>query len=214
MFEQALTKRAKENLAVLGRSKILKDAYLAGGTAVALQLGHRISVDFDFFTTEDFVPKMFSAKLSKLGVFIEEQTSKGTVSGIFEGIRFSLFVYKYPLLFKPLKYQFLKIADIRDIATMKIDAIATRGLKRDFVDLYFICKSGYSLAEILNFYDKKYKNLSSNLIHLQKSLVFFNDAEPDEMPRMIRQVKWEDVKKYFIREVRKLTRLYFNHSTI
>ncbi len=209
MFEQVISKKAKDNLALLGRSKILKDAYLAGGTGVALQLGHRISADFDFFATRDFIPKIFSSKLSKLGLFIEEQADKGTVSGKFEGIRFSLFVYNYPLLFAPLKYQLVNVADIRDIAAMKIDAIATRGLKRDFIDLYFICKSGYGLVEILNFYNKKYKALASNLIHIQKSLVFFDDAESDEMPMMIKPVKWEDMKKYFEREVKKLAKSYF-----
>jgi len=204
MFEQALTKRAKENLALLGRSSILGDAYLAGGTAVAMQLGHRISVDFDFFTTKDFVPKIFSARLSRLGRFDEEQASKGTILGKFEEIKFSLFVYKYSLLFPLLKYRSLNIADIRDIAAMKIDAIATRGLKRDFIDLYFICKFGYRLPEILNFYDKKYKNLASNFIHIQKSLVFFDDAEPDEIPIMIKPVKWGDVKKYFKSVVKKM----------
>ncbi|MEO0184336.1 MAG: nucleotidyl transferase AbiEii/AbiGii toxin family protein [candidate division WOR-3 bacterium] len=204
MFEKTLTKRAKENLVILGRTNILKDAYLAGGTAVALQLGHRISVDFDFFTPKNFIPKIFSAKLSRLGVFKEEQASKGTVMGDFREIRFSLFLYEYPLLFKPLKYHSLNVADIRDIAAMKIDAIATRGLKRDFVDLYFICKSGYELTEILNFYEKKYKNLASNLIHIQKSLVFFNDAESEIMPVMIKSVSWEMVKEYFVIEVKKL----------
>jgi len=204
MFEQTLTKRAKENLALLGRSNILKEAYLAGGTAVALQLGHRISMDFDFFSIKDFVPKIFSARLSRLGLFDEEQANKGTVLGKFEGIRFSLFVYKYRLLFPPIKCWSLNMADIRDIAAMKIDAIATRGLKRDFIDIYFICKSGYGLMEILHFYDKKYKNLASNLIHIQKSLVFFNDAESDEMPKMVKPVKWGDVKKYFEKEVKKL----------
>ncbi|MFH2024265.1 MAG: nucleotidyl transferase AbiEii/AbiGii toxin family protein [bacterium] len=204
MFEETLIKGAKENLAILGSSSILQDAYLAGGTAAALQLGHRISVDFDFFTTKEFVPKVFSAELSKLGSFDEEQADKGTVLGNFEGIKFSLFIYKYPLLSPLLKYLSLNIADIDDIAAMKIDAVATRGLKRDFVDLYFICESGYELAQILNSYNKKYGKLASNLIHIQKSLVFFNDAEPDEMPRMLKEVNWEEVKKYFESEVKKL----------
>ncbi len=212
MFEQTLTKRAKDSLALLGRSRILKDAYLAGGTAAALQLGHRISVDFDFFTTKGFVPKIFSKHLSKLGTFDEEQASKGTVTGKFHGIRFSFFVYEYALLFPPLKYRSLNLADVRDIAAMKIDAIATRGLRRDFIDLYFICKLGYKLTEILGFYDKKYGNLSSNLVHIQKSLVFFDDAEPDEMPKMLRPVNWDEVKKYFESEIRKLTKALFNHS--
>lgn len=80
------------------------------------------------------------------------------------------------------------MADIRDIAAMKIDAVATRGAKRDFIDLYFMCKSGYELAELLNFYNKKYGKLASNRIHIQKSLVYFNDAEEEETPKMLKQI--------------------------
>jgi hypothetical protein len=175
MFEETLIKGAKKNLALLGHSGYLKDAYLVGGTAVALQLGHRISVDFDFFTSKGFLPNAFAINLSKFGSFVVEKTDKGTILGEFEGIKFSLFIYQYPLIFHTLKYLSLNVADIRDIAAMKIDAIATRGAKRDFIDLYFICKSGYRLTEVLNFYNKKYRNLASNLIHIQKSLVFLND---------------------------------------
>ena len=98
------------------------------------------------------------------------------------------------------------MADIRDIAAMKIDAIATRGAKRDFIDLYFISKAGYRLTEIFGFYNKKYGTLASNLIHIQKSLVFFNDAELDEMPKMLKKVKWEEIKRYFEDEVKKMVK--------
>ena len=87
---------------------------------------------------------------------------------------------------------------------MKIDAVASRGVKRDFVDLYFICKSGCSLAEILGYYDKKYGKLASNLIHVQKSLVFFEDAEPDQMPTMLEKVTWDEIKDFFETEIKKL----------
>lgn len=204
MFEKTLTKGAKENLALLGGSGVLRNAYLAGGTALALQLGHRISVDFDFFIQHEFVPEIFSEKLSKLGSFNVEQVDEGTVLGIFEGIKFSLFTYKYPLLYPVLKYMSLDIADIRDVAAMKINAIAARGLKRDFIDLYFICKLGYKLSELLNFYNKKYGKLSSNRIHIKKSLVFFDDADPDEAPRMLKKVSWEEIKKYFVGEIKKI----------
>ncbi len=108
------------------------------------------------------------------------------------------------MIFPPVEYLSLSIADIRDIAAMKIDAIATRGAKRDFLDLYFICKADYRLVEILDSYNKKYGKLASNSIHIQKSLVFFNDAEADTMPKMLREVEWEEVKKYFENEVKKL----------
>ncbi len=204
MFEETLVKGAKKNLALLGKSGILQHAYLAGGTAIALQLRHRVSVDFDFFTIEDFVPKIFSVELSKLGSFNEEQADKGTVLGKFRGVKFSIFIYKYPLIFPPLKYLLLNIADIRDIAAMKIDAITTRGAKRDFIDLYFICKKGYRLTELLDFYNRKYGKLASNLIHIEKSLVFFNDAETEEMPKMLKKAQWEDVKRFFEKEVKKI----------
>ena len=91
MFEDTLVKGAKENLALLGRDGLLSDAYLAGGTAAALQLGHRISVDFDFFTPEEFLPRAFATELSKLGLFNEEQADKGTVIGEFEGNKIQYF---------------------------------------------------------------------------------------------------------------------------
>ena len=204
MFEETLIKGAKENLALLGHSEFLKDAYLAGGTAVALQLGHRISVDFDFFTSKEFLPNSIAAELSNVGSFVVEQADRGTILGEFEGIKFSLFMYQYPLIFFPLEYLSVKVADIRDIAAMKIDAIATRGAKRDFIDLFFVCKSGYRLSELLNFYNEKYGMLASNLLHIQKSLVFFNDAETDEMPRMLKDIEWEELKTFFEDEVKKL----------
>lgn len=205
MFEETLVKRTKNTLAILGKSHILDNAYLAGGTAIALQLGHRISVDFDFFTDMEFIPKVVSGELSKLAPFNEEQADKGTILGKFKEVKLSLFLYKYPLISKPLQYSSLKVANIPDIAAMKIDAIATRGAKRDFIDLYFICKECYQLSKIFDFYGKKYGKLASNRIHIQKSLVFFEDAQSDEMPEMLKPCDWEDIKKFFENEVKKLT---------
>ena len=206
MFEETLIKGTNDSLAILGRADILKDAYLAGGTAAALQIGHRISVDLDFFTPEKFAPKDFSAALSKLGPFDEAQADKGTVLGKFKGVNFSLFIYKYPLIFPAIRYLSLNIADIRDIAAMKIDAIATRGAKRDFIDLYFICRNDYHLSRILDIYDKKYKNLATTKVHIMKSLIYFEDAESEEMPEMVKKITWEDVKKFFESEVKKLVK--------
>ncbi len=87
---------------------------------------------------------------------------------------------------------------------MKMDAISSRGAKRDFIDLYYICRDGYALKDVFDFYDKKYGRLNSNFVHIQKSLVYFEDAESDEMPRMLKETQWKEVKTYFEREVRKL----------
>lgn len=203
MFEEALVSGAKDSLALLGESGLLRNAYLAGGTAAALQLGHRISVDFDFFTQKAFDPKKIAEALSHLGSFSVDQSDKGTVLGVFEGIKFSLFVYEYPLIEKTLPYLSLSLASLRDIAAMKIDAISGRGAKRDFVDLYFLCHHGFSLDDGLKFYQEKYKKLASNLIHIQKSLVYFDDAEADEMPNMLKPVQWDHVKRFFEQEVKR-----------
>lgn len=209
MFTKTLFGNTKNALALLGRSHLLDKAYLAGGSACALQLGHRISVDLDFFTPKEFNGKSLIKSLKKIGRFKVDQQSWGTILGTMEGIKFSIFVYKYPALF-PYKSLFnINILDLRDIAAMKVDAISTRGIKRDFIDLYFICQKGITLKEALIFYDNKYSSLSSNVVHIQKSLVYFVDAEIAEMPQMIKKVDWQEVKKFFEREVRKIVMTKF-----
>ncbi len=206
MFTETLFGNTKKALAVLGKSHLLDNAYLAGGTACALQIGHRISVDLDFFTPQEFNPKELSRSLRNIGKFKLDRQSWGTILGDFEQIRFSIFVYKYPVLF-PFKSLFgINILDLRDIAAMKIDAISTRGIKRDFIDLYFICQKAMSLKETLSLYDRKYGTLASNLVYVQKSLVYFVDAEATAMPKMLKKADWENVKKYFEYEVRRLVR--------
>ena len=204
MFTKALFGNTKKALAILGKSHLMDNAYLAGGTALCLQIGHRISMDLDFFTPKEFDAKELIRSLERVGKFKLEKQSWGTILGTLEGIKFSIFVYKYPHLF-PFKSIFgINILDVRDIAAMKIDAISTRGIRRDFIDLYFICREGIPLREILSLYNRKYGTLTSNIIHIQKSLVYFIDAEATPMPKMLKKVDWEDIKKYFENEVKKL----------
>ena len=204
MFTKTLSRNTKDALAILGKSQLMDKAYLGGGTACALQVGHRISVDLDFFTNKEFDSKELIRSLKKIGKFKVQRQSWGTILGTMERISFSIFVYKYPVLF-PYKTLFnINILDLRDIVAMKIDAICTRGLKRDFIDLYFICQKGLSLQECLFFYDRKYGKLTSNIIHVQKSLVYFVDAEISQMPKILKPCRWEEVKRFFEREVKKI----------
>ena len=204
MFTETLFGNTQKALAILGKSHLLDSGYLAGGTACALQIGHRISVDLDFFTPKEFDTQKLIRSLQKIGKFKVEKQAWGTIVGTFEEVKFSIFVYKYPALFPCESLFGINILDLRDIAAMKTDAISTRGIKRDFIDLYFICQKGISLKETLALYDRKYGTLASNIIHIQKSLVYFIDAEANVMPRMLKKVAWVDVKKYFENEVRKL----------
>ncbi len=210
MFEQVLSKSAKDSLALLGESGLLKDAYLAGGTALALQLGHRRSYDFDFFTPKKFNEKILLRNFAALPLnFQLEQSSWGTILGYLDKTRFSLFFYDYPLLDNPHKFLGINVIGLKDIAPMKLAAISDRGTRRDFIDLYFILavEKIFTLQKTLNLYDRKFKVLRQNKTHLLKSLVYFEDAEKDKMPKMIKNVDWTGVKKFFEKEVKIISKL-------
>lgn len=206
MFEETLPKNAKNSLAILTKSGILKDAYLAGGTALALQIGHRISVDFDFFTRKEFDEKIFVQRMRRLPLDFElERTDWKTILGYINKTRFSLFFYEYPLLAKPHKFLGINICDIKDIAPMKIAAISDRGTKRDFIDLYFIIAAEklFTLRQILDLYDRKFKILRQNKLHILKSLVYFDDADQNIAPKMLKNADWQEIKNFFNKEVKK-----------
>lgn len=206
MFEETLPKNAKNSLAILTKSGILKDAYLAGGTALALQIGHRISVDFDFFTRKEFDEKIFVQRMGRLPLGFElERTDWRTILGYINKTRFSLFFYEYPLLAKPHKFLGINICDIKDIAPMKIAAISDRGTKRDFIDLYFIIAAEklFTLRQILDLYDRRFKILRQNKLHILKSLVYFDDADQNIAPKMLKNADWQEIKNFFNKEVKK-----------
>lgn len=183
----------------------IKQAYLAGGTALALQIGHRISVDLDFFTRHEFNETQLAKKLASLPQFVQNGTTQGTVWGKINRTKFSMFYYKYPLLEEAVSFEGLQLASLADIAAMKIHAIEDRGTRRDFVDVYFLAKK-YTLEEMLEFYQKKYAVLEDHLYSILRSLDYFEDAEQEnQMPRMIATVTWKEVKEYFRKETHRLT---------
>ena len=210
MFTAVLSKNAQNALALLGKSKIFPSrTFLAGGSSLALQFGHRISVDFDFFTPTQFKSAEIVDRLNKIGKFVfQEAAEKNTLLGLFENVKFSLFLYKYPLIFKPIEYLGVYLADPKDIAAMKLAAIMDRGTKKDFIDLFFLNKNGVSIEQAFGHYDKKYKSLANNIYSLVKSLSYFEDAEKLEMPEMIEKINWEEVKEFFRKEVLKLADKY------
>lgn len=97
------------------------------------------------------------------------------------------------------------LALLEDIAAMKIAAICDRGTKRDFIDLYFLAKK-FSLEQIFKFYDQKYAMLSNNIVHIMRSLDYFVDAEPQKLPKMLKKVSWDKVKKFFQDQTIKLAK--------
>lgn len=175
--------------------------YLAGGTGLALQLGHRISGDLDFFSEAAFDEAKLITLLSRLPEFRLEKRAEQTVLANAQSVKLSFLGYPYPLLFPATETLGLRVADLRDIACMKIDAVASRGSKRDFVDLYFIIKTPFPLTELLHLFDEKYAALNYNMMHVKKSLLYFDDAESEPMPRMLAPIDWQEVKSFLEREV-------------
>ena len=181
--------------------------YLAGGTALALQTGHRQSVDLDFFTQKkDFDTKKAEEILSISGQWTTTSSDRGTLYGEFFGAKMSLIAYPF---FKPaipmLKYGTISLVTSQDIAIMKIIAISQRGRKRDFFDLFWICKNISSLYENIMRVDKQY-SIDQNLTHILKSLVYFEDAEGDPEPEIYFKSDWKEVKAFFEMEVPRITR--------
>ena len=195
--QEVLPKNSKTILPILSNSAFMSQFYLAGGTALALYFGHRMSGDFDFFSQKPFDESALISRISKLGKFQLEQKSEQTVIGMLNNVKLSFLGYNYPLLFPLENFNGLNIASVLDIACMKIDAIASRGTKRDFIDVYFIIKKTATLTKILNYFEKKYRALNYNMMHIKKSLVFFDDADLEPMPVMLEPVDWEAVKKFF-----------------
>lgn len=204
MPQEIISKKTKANLEILTKEGMLKTFYLSGGTGVALQLGHRFSLDLDFFTKKDIATKIFIQKIKTRGKFSIERETENTLIGIFNGTRVSFLKYDYPLVFDLKQIKEIKVADLRDIGCMKIDAISSRGMKRDFVDLFFICREVISLKHLLSLFKRKYKSVNYNMMHILKSLVYFEDAENNPMPRMIVSASWQEIKNFLKKEIKKI----------
>lgn len=186
MFPKAIPGNLQSNLELLGKKIFLAQFYLAGGTAVALQLGHRISYDLDFFTDKNFDEKVIVAELEKLARMEIDTLKKGTILGRLNGVKISLFFYRYQLISPAIFWQGVNIAGVEDLSCMKLDAIQSRGTKRDFIDFWAILHSGLDLKQIFELFEKKYFGVKYSKSHLLRSLTYFEDAEKDDMPEMLK----------------------------
>jgi hypothetical protein len=170
-----------------------------GGTALALQYGHRISVDLDFFGRRDI--RELTDFLSTYPEAKKLSSSDHISVYIIEGIKVDFVHYPYPWLEPPLIEDGIILATEADIAAMKIAAITGRGSKKDFVDIYFLLQK-YSLAEILTFFSAKYPDATEILA--LKSLIYTADADKDPLPNMLQPFNWEAAKNYIHKEVQNL----------
>lgn len=200
IYYETLDRERQKVLPFLANFK--KDFYLAGGTALALQIGHRISIDFDFFSIKRIDTKkiyqIFEKEFgsSSLKKILEDKDTLTFI--LYKDIKISFFYYPYPVG-DLIETEYLRLASINDIACMKFSAITGRSEIKDYVDLYFILRS-LSLEKLLKYSSKKYPDLDRNLI--LKSLVYFEDIQGDPIVyRDGEEVNFEVIKSFFRRLV-------------
>ncbi len=194
MFNQAINNKTKLVLEKIAQSGLSDSFYLGGGTALAIQLGHRESIDLDWFSQNDFSNKAIKEKLSSLGELEIVGEEDGTINATLDEVKVSFLRYKYSLLYPLIDFEGVKLADERDIAAMKIDAASSRGSKKDFIDIYYLLKK-YTLENLIGFFEQKYEDINYNKLHILKSLTYFEDAENEPIPIMIQKADWDEVKQ-------------------
>ena len=175
---------------------------LVGGTALSLQIGHRKSIDLDLFTQTDFVADEILQHLLDNGYSPQvRHAQKQTLIIEIEGIKVDFIRFRYPFANDILLWEDIRLADIRDIACMKIDAIMGRGKKKDFCDLYFLLQR-FSLKDMMTWYANMFQH--STLFHVFKSLTWFEDANLEgELDVFDETYDWEKAKETIVKAVEK-----------
>lgn len=196
---QSIHPKTLELLIELQQTEFLQTFNLVGGTALALQIGHRKSIDIDLFGRTDFESSELNTKLNALQREIKIiKNSKNINIYSIDQIKVDIVNYHYPWLQPTLTMNGLKLASIEDIAAMKLAAVTGRGTKKDFIDLFFLLKK-YSLYDLIDFYNRKYAD--GSVFMVLKSLTYFEDAESDPLPEMLLPFDWEFMKKTILKAV-------------
>lgn len=184
------------------RPSFLKDFYLSGGTALSLQIGHRESEDLDFFCEKDFDPRQIEIVLKSFGVLEDTELDKNTLNTYLEGVKLQFLGYPYRLIEPLIDWRGIKLSSVIDMACTKLQTVGIRGSKKDFIDIYFLLEL-FSLKNLFESLEKKYPEVGYNTTYILKSLVYFEDADKQPMPRMHKKVDWETIKAKLIGEVKK-----------
>lgn len=200
-----LPKETKKALDFLSAQEWLRktDWYLAGGTALALQAGHRKSVDLDFFIKHSRFDNIdLLDRISSGGNLEIDLNKENTIFAKLFGAKISFIAYPFFVSKQDfVNYGAVKMLQLIDIAVMKAVAISQRGRKRDFFDLYWCVKNLESLEEIIKRLPDQYPSVAHDYHHILKSIMYFEDAESDPEPVIFFKASWEEIKMFFKREV-------------
>lgn len=181
----------------------LSSFYLSGGTALSLQLGHRESEDLDFFSQKPFKPELIEQQLLEYGELSETELSQGTLNTYLNGVKLQFLHYPYRLIAPVENWEGIHLSSVIDIACTKLQTVAMRGSRKDFIDIFFLLRE-MTLETLLAYTKEKYAESDYSETHILKSLVYFDDAEAQPMPRMHQDVSWEQMKQTIISAVKSI----------
>lgn len=187
-----------ELLRKLQNIPLLSDTRLVGGTALALQIGHRKSVDLDFFGTVKAEQDELIRALEQIGSLTVLKNSPHIHIYLLNNIKIDIVDYQYSWIDNVVVKQGIRMASLKDIAAMKITAIIGRGTKKDFIDIAFLLQR-FTINDIMDFYTSKYPDGSTFMA--MKSLAYFDDAEEDIMPYMLADISWETIKQQILSKI-------------
>ena len=197
---QTIHPNTLELLKQLASQPELAQTRLVGGTALALQYGHRQSIDLDFFGALPEDKDELIDMVKRLGNVTITNKSKSIVQTIIKNVKVDFVDYsRYAWVDEPIQGEGFLLASDKDIAAMKVNAIIGRGTRKDFIDLYVLLQH-YSWSEIMGFYKQKYPEFSEYRALL--SMTYFEDAEMQDMPKMFISTPWDEMKSTIIQAVK------------
>ena len=201
---QTILPNTLELLKKISTQPEMKGLRLVGGTSLALQYGHRQSIDLDFFGEPAASQEEILFMLERIGEYKLRNRTNNILQLIVNGVMVDIVDYsRYPWIDEPVCEDGLLLASPKDIAAMKINAIEGRGSRKDFIDIYLLLQH-YSLEELLQFYSQKYSNYS--IFRALLSLTYFDDAENEAMPKMFISDTWDDIMSHNTDSVKKYQR--------
>jgi len=196
----------KENKNIFLKLDNFKDFYLAGGTALALQIGHRISVDFDFFFDNE-ISKNLLSKVKK--VFQDDKitisvNNSDELTVFVNGIKLTFLKYPFPAIFDFIEYENIKLLEIKEIAASKAYTIGRRGSYKDYIDLYYILSENYSdINKITEIAEKKYKDEFNVRLFLEQ-LIYLDDVVDKNIIFLKDKISKKELKIFFEQEIKKI----------
>ena len=202
---ETISPTMREIMTAFGKNQIAEHFYLAGGTALALQIGHRRSVDLDFFSPDLDIPSVVEPLRATLDKFspILADSAWGNLVFVAEQVRIGFYGYGYPLIEPYVRVEGVSLASLTDIGLMKLDALLARASRKDFHDLYAICQR-MPLQSLLDVAQQKFSHVRDFQAQAVRHLVYFEHAEQETPLPLIEDVAWSHVKEFFQNQAKEL----------